>query len=63
MTSRSTRRAERRNAPRRKNTPSAANRRAGLRLLVFVAVAGLIILALASTQFAVQPVVTPSPSF
>ncbi len=64
MTNRSNRRSERRTAPRRKNTPGAKDRRAGLRLLVFVAVAALIILALASTQFAVQQVVvTPSPTF
>jgi hypothetical protein len=30
---------------------------------VFVAVAALIILALASSQFLVQPAVTPTPSF
>lgn len=62
MTNRSSRRSERRGVPRsRASTPQ--NRRAGLRVLVFVAVAALIILALASTQFAVQPVVTPGPTF
>ncbi len=64
MSNRSTRRSERRSGLRPKTTRSSQNRRAGLRLLVFVAVAALIILALASTQFAVQSVVvTPSPSF
>ncbi len=63
MMNRSNRRSERRTAPRRKNAPAAKDRRAGLRLLVFVAVAALIILALASTQFAVQQVVvTPAPT-
>lgn len=37
-------------------------RNAGRRLLVLVAVAALIILALASLQFAGTAVVTPSPS-
>lgn len=62
MANRTSRRSDRRTGFRpRPTTPR--NRRTGLRVLVFVAVVALVILALASTQFAVQPVVTPSPTF
>jgi signal peptidase I len=63
MTNRSTRRSQRRTGLRPKAGGSSQNRRTGLRILVFVAVVALVILALASTQFAVQPALTPSPSF
>lgn len=62
MTNRTNRRSERRSGPTPRRTTSR-NRRTGVRVLVFVAVAALMILALASTQFAVQPLVTASPTF
>jgi hypothetical protein len=61
MTNRTARRSERRSGPKARPAAPRA-RRTGLRILVVVAVAALIILALASTQFMVQPVATPSPT-
>ncbi len=61
-----TNRQERRSQRSRRMKPAVRQdrpRNAGRRLLVLVAVAALIILALASLQFAGQAVVTPAPSF
>ncbi|HEX9045078.1 MAG TPA: hypothetical protein VF802_08640 [Candidatus Limnocylindrales bacterium] len=61
MTNRQERRQQRaRMKPPVRGGPQKRN--AGRRLLVLVAVFALIILALASLQFAGTPVVTPAPS-
>jgi len=60
MSNRSARRSQRRTGPRPSNTGS---RRSGLRLLVLVAVIGLVVLAVASVGGVGAPVATPTPSF